>query len=151
MQLLKGISIILKRNQLNFKTLTKLFLICVVCSVLAPIFPPPYWQGDFSRANRSWDEAQCDLDSQCNRHERHSSLLWAVASSYRAVLPVADNLLQVGGRVKQEMVPPLIPVHSHGAVHINTARGRTEHTDSQTLFVSPTSNINLNEDTSSIK
>lgn len=43
-------------------------------------------------------------------------------SSYRAVLPVADNLLQVGGWVKQEMLPPFIPVHSHGAVHINTVQ-----------------------------
>lgn len=41
--------------------------------------------------------------------------------SYRAVLPVADNLLQIGGGVKQEMLPPFIPVQSHGAVHVNTA------------------------------
>lgn len=41
--------------------------------------------------------------------------------SYRAVLPEADNLLQIGGGVEQEMLPPFIPVHSHGAVHIDTA------------------------------
>lgn len=41
--------------------------------------------------------------------------------SYRAVLPVADNLLQIGGGVEQEMLPPFVPVQSHGAVHVNTA------------------------------
>ena len=48
-------------------------------------------------------------------------------SPYRGVFPVADNLLQVGGRVKQEMLPPFIPVQSHGAVRIDTVQqGRTE-------------------------
>lgn len=41
---------------------------------------------------------------------------------YRSVLPVADNLLQVGGWVEQEMLPPFIPVHSHGAVCIDTTQ-----------------------------
>lgn len=50
--------------------------------------------------------------------------------SYRAVLPVADNLLQIGGGVKQEMLPPFIPVYRHGAVHVNAARTRGEELSS---------------------
>lgn len=47
--------------------------------------------------------------------------------SYRAVLPVADNLLQIGGGVEQEMLPPFIPVQSHGAVHVNAAHRQNFH------------------------
>lgn len=45
------------------------------------------------------------------------------------MLPVADNLLQVGGRVKQEMLPPFVPVHGHSAIDIDTAQGKTEGID----------------------
>lgn len=45
------------------------------------------------------------------------------------MLPVADNLLQVGGRVKQEMLPPFVPVHGHSAIDIDTAQGQTEGID----------------------
>lgn len=41
-------------------------------------------------------------------------------ASYRGVFPVVDDFLQVGGRVEQEVLPPFIPVHRHGAVHIDT-------------------------------
>ncbi len=54
--------------------------------------------------------------------------------SHRAVFPVADNLLQVGGWVKQEMLPPFIPVHSHGAVCIDTVR--QEQTEDIDDFIS---------------
>ena len=37
------------------------------------------------------------------------------------MLPVADDLLQVSGRVEEEMSFPLIPVHRHSAVHIDAA------------------------------
>ena len=58
------------------------------------------------------------------------------SSSYRAVLPVADNLLQVGGRVKQEVLPPFVPVHGHSAIDIDTVQGQTEDVDISTTFTS---------------
>lgn len=52
------------------------------------------------------------------------------------MLPVADNLLQVGGRVKQEMLPPFVPVHGHSAIDIDTAQGQTEGIDILTTLTS---------------
>lgn len=40
------------------------------------------------------------------------------------VLPIADNVLQVGGGVEKEVFPPFIPVHSHGSIHINATAQR---------------------------
>ncbi len=58
-------------------------------------------------------------------------------SSYCAVLPVANNLLQVGGWVEQEMLPPLIPVQSHGAIWINTVQQeQTKDIDNFLKFMS---------------
>lgn len=53
---------------------------------------------------------------------QYSKLSQTEPSPYRAVLPISDNLLQAGGWVEQEMLPPFIPVQSHGAIHINTVQ-----------------------------
>lgn len=39
---------------------------------------------------------------------------------YGGVFPVAYDLLQVVCRVEQEVFPPLIPVHHHGAINVHT-------------------------------
>lgn len=36
------------------------------------------------------------------------------------VFPVVDNLLHVAKSVEQEVIAPLGPVHSHGAVPVHT-------------------------------
>ena len=42
--------------------------------------------------------------------------------AYSGVFPVAYDLLQVGGWIKEEVLSPFIPIHCHSAIRINATR-----------------------------
>lgn len=48
---------------------------------------------------------------------------------YRGVFPVAYNLFEVMTWVKQEVFPPFIPVHHHGAIDVHTAETQRNKND----------------------
>lgn len=47
-------------------------------------------------------------------------------SAYCRVFPVAYDLLQVGGWVEEEVLPPLVPLNRHSAICIDAERERSE-------------------------
>lgn len=49
-----------------------------------------------------------------------------VKGAYSGVLPVAYDLLQVGGWVEEEVLPPFVPLDCHSAVHVDAERERSE-------------------------
>lgn len=69
-------------------------------------------------------------DSLSNTHapwmNLFGSLRESVWGAYSRVFPVAYDLLQVGGWVEEEVLPPFIPLNCHSAIHVNAERERTE-------------------------
>lgn len=45
------------------------------------------------------------------------------------MFPVAYDLVQVMGRIEQEVIPPLVPVHHHGAIDVHAAQTGYEVTE----------------------
>lgn len=42
------------------------------------------------------------------------------------MFPVAYDLVQVMGRIEQEVIPPLVPVHHHGTIDVHAAQAGYE-------------------------